>query len=195
MVEGTWKPKAVIKSRAYVCGHCSNKVASNHGIETRTSSNTAAGGYIYLCTHCNQPTYFYGEMQVPGELPGSAVANVAEMIEDLYNEARRCVAANAYTGCVMICRKILMHVAHDNGAKENLKFVQYVNYLHDEHFIPPNARSWVEYIKDKGNEANHEIFTASKEDAVGLLVLVERMLQIIYDLPKRVPSKAAPDKA
>jgi hypothetical protein len=46
----------------------------------------------------------------------------------------------------------------------------------------------VDYIRKRGNEENHEITVASKEDAVGLLVLMENLLRNIYELPSKVPA-------
>ncbi|HVL38857.1 MAG TPA: hypothetical protein VM328_05645 [Fimbriimonadaceae bacterium] len=43
------------------------------------------------------------------------------------------MAASAYTVAVLGCRKILAHVAVDQGAQENRSFIEYVDYR------PPRA--------------------------------------------------------
>ncbi len=50
-----------------------------------------------------------------------------------------------------------MNIAVEQGAKEGLRFIEYVNYLSDEGYTPPNGKHWVDHIRKKGNEATHEI--------------------------------------
>ena len=50
-----------------------------------------------------------------------------------------------------------MNIAVVQGAEEGLKFIEYVEYLASNGFIPPNGKGWVDHIRQKGNEATHEI--------------------------------------
>lgn len=106
----------------------------------------------------------------------------------LYREARRCVAAGSHTAAVLVCRKILMHLAVEKGARQGDDFVAYVQHLADHGYIPPNSRGWVDHIRARGNEANHKINIMQQSDAVSILDLVEMLLKIIYEFPKTVPS-------
>jgi hypothetical protein len=72
------------------------------------------------------------------------------------------------------------------GAKEGLKFSQYVKYLADEGHIPPKATKWVDYIRNKGNDANHEIEIMAREDAERLIKFSEMLLRIMYEYPAEV---------
>lgn len=56
-----------------------------------------------------------------------------------------------------------MNIAVEQGADENLRFIEYVNYLSDNGFIPPNGKQWVDHIRKKGNEATHEIKMMEEE--------------------------------
>ncbi|MBC8450233.1 MAG: DUF4145 domain-containing protein [Chloroflexi bacterium] len=124
--------------------------------------------------------------QVPGAPFGRDVSNLPADIERLYQEARDCMKACAYTCAVLACRKMLLHVAVNMGAPiENLKFVQCVDYLETRGYVPPNARGWIDRIRDKGNEANHEINIMSKQEAEDIISLVEMLLMIVYDYPSR----------
>ena len=60
---------------------------------------------------------------------------------------------------------MLMNIAVAQGAKEGLKFIEYVNYLSDNGYTPPNGKQWVDHIRKKGNEANHEITLMGVNDA------------------------------
>jgi hypothetical protein len=109
-------------------------------------------------------------------------------VDSIYEEARASIAANAFTGAVMLCRKILMHVAVEKEADKNKTFQQYVKWLIDERYAPRGAEEWLDYIRDRGNEANHEIVVMNKEDAIGVLGFTEALLRGVYELPNLVPS-------
>jgi hypothetical protein len=116
------------------------------------------------------------------------VANVPDDLRRLYDEARWSVTVGAYTGAVMLCRKMLMNIAVSLGAATGLPYLGYVDYLENENYIPRNGRVWVDYIRTKGNEANHEIPHMSRQDAIAIITFVEALLRNIYELPSLVPS-------
>jgi DNA-directed RNA polymerase subunit RPC12/RpoP len=188
---GRWHNATALTSKAYLCGHCGRDVASELGDFTNTATTNMQAS-LYVCPYCNRPTFFFLNQQVPGELPGKPIDSLPDLIEKLYLEAQRCISVGSYTACVLTCRKLLMHIGHDKGAPESARFVEYINHLYDNHYIPPDGRGWVDYIRTKGNEANHEIAISGKEEAVGLLVLTEMLLRIIYELPSRVPRPPTP---
>lgn len=76
-----------------------------------------------------------------------------------------------------------MNIAVVQGAKEGLKFIEYVNYLSNNGYTPPNGKHWVDHIRKKGNEANHEISLMNENDAKELLVFTEMLLKFIYEFP------------
>jgi hypothetical protein len=110
----------------------------------------------------------------------------------MYEEARNCTSANAYTAAVLVCRKILLHLAVAEGAEPNMSFKEYVNYLEANNYLPPRGKVWVDHVRDKGNEANHEIVEMKKEDAELLITFVEMLLKFIYEFPAKVAPKPAP---
>lgn len=81
-----------------------------------------------------------------------------------------------------------MNVAVQQGAKENLKFIEYVNYIADQGYVPPNGKHWVDHIRKKGNEATHEIAVMGEADARELIVFIEMLLRFIYEFPSMIPS-------
>ena len=141
--------------------------------------------YIHICPGCNQPNYFdHKSIQSPSAIYGKTVINLpSDEMRGLYEEARKCFACGSYTASIMCCRKLLMNIAVHQGAHEKMNFSQYVNYLVENHFVPTNAKRWVEYIREKGNEANHEIALMSMEDAKNLLDFIEMLLRVIYEYP------------
>jgi hypothetical protein len=148
------------------------------------------GRYIYLCPHCDKPTYFAGNIVMPGVPFGSPVAHLPDDIEAVYSEARRCASASAYTAAVLLSRKLLMNIAVSLGAKTGDTFMAYIEYLSAAGYVPPNGKAWVDHIRKKGNEATHEISVMKPSDAEDLLLFSEMLLKFIYEFPKKVPSQA-----
>lgn len=132
------------------------------------------------------PTFLYEGIQVPGNRYGNSVNNVPDRIDKVYEEARSCYAANAYTGTVLLCRKLLMHVAVDLGADDNLKFIEYVNYLNDKHFVSVKSHNWVDQIRKYGNEATHKLEVNSQQDAQMILKFCEMLLKMNYEYPLEI---------
>ena len=183
-----WLKITAIQSKKFVCGFCGNHVASDAGIST-TDTIKGFRAFIYICPYCNYPSFIHGETQVPGVAPGNEVDHLPNDIATLYKEARDCVSVNAYTSAVLACRKLLMNIAVAQGAKEGESFLTYVDYLAKAGYVPPNGRVWVDHIRNKGNEANHEIKLMSKSDAEELISFVEMLLKFIYEFPSKVPSQ------
>ena len=181
-----WDKSSALNTRRYRCGHCGEKVSSALGYKAYNDQYQ-----IYICTDCYSPTYFddVEKKQFPGELYGNDVKHTPENIEKLYNEARRCMSIQGYTTSVMASRKLLMNIAVQNGEKEGLSFVQYIDFLEKNHFIPPKSRTWVDLIRKKGNEANHEIKIMTKEDAEDLINFIEMILKFIYEFPGKIEKK------
>ncbi len=180
--------KRDLDSRDFVCGYCGAYVASNEGMAATPCSDSfyVNGGGVYICTNCYMPTFLYEGMQVPGNRYGNSVNNVPDRVDKVYEEARSCYAANAYTGTVLLCRKLLMHVAIDLGADDNLKFIEYVNYLNDKHFVSVKSHNWVDQIRKYGNKATHELEVNSQQDAQMILKFCEMLLKMNYEYPLEI---------
>lgn len=145
---------------------------------------------IYICPHCNKPTYFENDKQYPPVVFGNRVQSLpSKEIESLYNEARRCTGVRAYTAAVLACRKLLMNIAVQKGADEGKRFIEYVEYLADRGYVPPNGKGWVDHIRKKGNEATHEIALMDEDDAKDLITFIEMLLKFIYEFPSKITPK------
>ncbi|MCX6760001.1 MAG: DUF4145 domain-containing protein [Candidatus Nealsonbacteria bacterium] len=179
-----WQRVDTLKPRSYICGYCGNPIASEKGYFA-VNNSTGQQIFIYVCHYCDKATFFDVEgKQTPGFAYGGAVNHIDDAgIENLYEEARKCFSLSSFTAVVLCCRKILMHIAVAKGAPENQNFVSYVEYLSDKNYIPPDAKGWVDYIREKGNEANHEIKIMAEEEAKDLISFIQMLLKIIYEFP------------
>ena len=181
-----------VSSNTFECGYCGNIIAPNRGIEiTALETNGAykqnvAVGYVYECPLCKNPSFYYLKTKevVPGTKPGREIKNLPLDIEALYNECRICHANGCYTAAEMVARKLLMHIAVERGAAENLPFIKYVEYLDENNYIPPNGKAWVDFIRSTANESNHEIVIKDKEESEKVMAFLSTLLIVIYELPE-----------
>lgn len=186
MSENYWYNASGLESRSYTCGYCGEKISSNKGYYITScglSPRPNHQGYIYICHNCNCPTYFHWENQFPMHSYGKKFNE--EIFPDnktflLYNEVRNCYKASAFTSCVLSARKLLMHIAVDCGAEEGKKFIEYVDFLDTNSYIPKNCKEWVDIIRNKGNEATHEIVIFNQTDAKQIINFLEIIINVIY---------------
>lgn len=190
-----WYSTSEIPRVGWTCGYCGKDVGGNVGYRRgETHELKDDSKLIYICPHCENPTAFiegdFGRVgQIPAPTYGSDVKGLPSDVESAYSEARRCVQYTAYTAAALMLRKLLMHVAVDLGADENKSFAFYVGYLAGNHYIPPNARDWVDALRRYGNEATHEIDAMGETDARMMLDFAEMLLRIVYEFPSKLTRK------
>lgn len=176
----------------YRCGWCGSLVSSQVG-----GSFSPAAGYLRLCPDCGYPSYIDESNVTPEVAYGDAVLHLPEQLEVLYEEARTCVSAGAHHAAVMVGRKILMHIAVEQGAPTGEGFVKYVDYLVTKNLVPPGTKDWVDEIRQIGNDANHEIFEIEEGEAKATVDFVEMLLRLLYEYPAKgaasVAARAAKD--
>lgn len=178
-----WKDVRQLESRDFVCGYCGKDVSSSRGY-----SDSAGAARIYICHRCSRPTFVLGPVQVPGPLSAAEIEHLPPAVEGLWGEARRGSTVRVWTLVVMACRKMLMNVAVDQGAREGLKYSAYVEWIAKNKLAPGNE-DWVERIRDNGGEANHEIQASSEDDARDLMDFLEHLLRTVYEFPVRMRAK------
>jgi hypothetical protein len=180
----TWKNLSAIAAKKFTCGYCGAYVGSHTGF-FGTRPQSVYHDLIYICPACTGPNFFDAfSGQLPAVRLGREIKNISDAkIAALYNEARDVTSVGAFTATVMICRKLLMNIAVQKGAEPGLRFVQYVDYLVQKGYVPPNGKSWVDQIRDKGNDANHEIDLMTTSEAQTIIHFIEMLLIFIYELP------------
>ncbi len=189
MNEIEWRGAEKLPAKSYTCGYCGKVVGPDQGFsEKPRPDNDYTSHSIYICSFCRRPSYFDTGQQTPRAPFGNEVASLPFDVQQLYQEARRCMTVDAYTGAVLLCRKILMNVAVSKGAAEGEQFIKYVEYLDSKGYVPPDGKKWVDHIRKKGNEATHEIKQMWQHDGAGLITFTEMLLRFVYEFPAKVLS-------
>ena len=186
-----WSNIQKIESERFTCGYCNEKVSSNDGysatrhIFENNKTKPIQFGRIYICHHCGKPNFIDASgVTHPGSSFGNEVNNISSAeLNGLYTESRNCMKVNAFTASVMCSRKLLMNIAVDKGAKEGMKFVEYIDFLESKHYTPPNSAEWINVIRTVGNMANHEIKTITRNEAEKLIIFTEMLLKFNYEFP------------
>ena len=88
----------------------------------------------------------------------------------------------AYTGCELLCRKILMNVAVDRGAAEDKSFEHYVDYLKDNGHITTSLKDMTDIIRRNGNQSTHKIGQPDPERAEYTIEFTAQILRSIYEV-------------
>jgi len=187
-----WQSVGGLDPKEYVCAFCGLNVGAHIGILGQERLERRPD-IVYICPKCSRPTYFasYGR-QVPAPAPGNEVGHLPKEVQQLYQEARAAAGAGAPTASVLACRKLLMNIAVEHGAKAGETFAHYVTFLGDKGFVPPNGKGWVDHIRKKGNEATHEIAVMSHGDAEELISFAEMLLKFIFEFPAKLPPSPTP---
>jgi hypothetical protein len=186
-----WSGVQGIEAQEWRCAFCDREVAADrgwHGREREVRGGVALDHdvFVAVCPRCGLPTFLArGGQQIPGRKPGEAVEHLPEDVAVLYDEARWCMSVGAFTGAVLLGRKLLMHVAVAQGAEENKSFKHYVGYLSDQGVVTLGMQDWVDEIRELGNDANHEIVVMSRQQAEELLTFVAMLLKVVYEYPEK----------
>jgi hypothetical protein len=186
-----WSNPSGLPSYSYRCGYCGADVASEKGWVGTWQRNSSVRAFIYICHRCTGTTLFdVDQKQWPGVSFGNSVSDIDDRgVAAMYDEARGAFSSSSYTAAVLCCRKLLMHIAVAKKAPAGKNFIEYVEYLAEHHYVPPDAKPWVDHIRKAGNEANHEIKISSREEAEELISFSEMLLKVIFEFPASVRKK------
>ena len=164
----------------YTCGYCGNKVT---GFKVAIYHYGMTTVNWLICPSCGDGSVYSSRNQIhPGISYGPNIEGLPELIEEAYQEARDCMTVNACTACELICRKILMHVAVEKGAKEKESFSFYLTYLSEKGYITPPMTEWVDLIRQHGGKATHLIEKPERKRGESTLMFTAELLRLIYEM-------------
>ena len=165
------------------CANCDSRQSLVVAIDTHN------GTRWLRCVACRTGMVRYGNLAThPAARPLRVPAGVPEDVVRAWNEARDCLSVGANTAAVMICRKVLFHLAVEHGLPPKNDrdraptFIECVDHLQDEGIFTARMRSWVDRIKDIGNEANHDLTAISAEAATDVATFTQQLLVLAFEL-------------
>ena len=150
----------------------------------------------FYCPNCQRgsvanETFMGGRKFDPGRMTLPTPDGVPPAEAGLWEEIRRSLSVGAHTAVAMLCRKMLLHLAHTHEVAHNRaatppdNFLRAVDYLKNNYLIPVQFHDWVDKIRQVGNEANHELPQVTHQDAEDIALFTHNLLITLYELPKR----------
>lgn len=170
---------------AYATGNCPNCGALQFMVIAVTKTREHAW---LRCINCRIALALNGDVVSPAQKPLRLPSGLPDDESDVWNEIRECLGVGAYTAAVMLCRKLLMHiaVAHGLPAKDSKdrapNFTQCVEHLLAEGVVTKRMQPWIDRIREIGNEANHEIAPVDKEAALDVATFTQKLLELAYEM-------------
>lgn len=181
-----WRGDPHMRQNDFTCGYCNRHTSSNKGLmlyENHGYSEQHNNYGVYVCTYCEMPSFLWEDTQVPGRKFGNEILGISDTVSHLYDEARNSFSVNSYTAVLLVCRKLLMHIAVELEAEPDKSFKYYVDYLSDNNYITSRSDKWVDAIRQYGNQKTHEVTIASREEAERIIKFVEMILKTNFEYP------------
>lgn len=175
---------------SYRCPHCEEAVSG--AVIAQVNQSTEPSVSWLRCTACGKGAVLQDDAVQPSGKAGEAVEGLPPEVQSAYDEARASASAGAYTACELMCRKILMHVAVDKGAKEGEPFASYVDYLIAQGYLTPPMKPWADLIQQHANIATHKIPPSDKNRAFGTLSFTAQLLRLVYEMDHKVAQFMTP---
>lgn len=179
------------------CFHC-NRQVSNKG-SGRRLIGTAEGNrghhvaWLVNCSYCNMPCLLDPKNRPLFESTDiQPVPNVPEDVDKVFREALSALSVSLFSSAVLLSRKLIMHLAFELGkdhfdalTQKNRgrtpNFVEYVGWLRDNHYIPPAGGPWVNEVVERGNDENHQLITATRDEATRIVKITRLLLAFNYE--------------
>lgn len=180
------------------CPHCGHEHALR--VAAETDGNYALQHHQtewYRCVACRAGYVRQGGVIYPAGMPLRTPDGVPADEAAVWEEARACLGLGANTAAVMLCRKLLFHIANTHGLPEaNDKgfapgFAECAEHLRTQGLVTDRMMTWVKRIKDIGNEANHKLVPVTAEQALDVATFTEQLLVLAYELDARMAASAS----
>ena len=180
--------------RTGVCPHCGPAsflivAATVHGANLSRPDGTV----VFLrCVSCRRGMVSNVGVISPGASPLDAVDGCPADVEAAWTEVRSDLSVGAATSAVMMCRKLLFHIAVEQGLPAvdakgwAPSFEACLAQLRATGILTPLMEPWVQHIKEVGNKANHDLSVISAEDAQRVATFTRQLLVTTYEMPYKM---------
>lgn len=180
--KGEWAHTSNWAAKSFICWNCGKEVASEKTYYSSYDFNTKYSCFIFVCPHCNAPMILDDEhKQILLPLPGKEINKLPENIGVIYSEIRKCIQSGCFNGAIMLMRKLIMHIAVEEGDSEGKKFEQYIDFLCENGIVPKKSKNKADSVRTLGNSTNHEIENKTPEEAQNCFEFMELLLRVNYE--------------
>lgn len=195
MVDSPWADLRVIhvnhaksyfsnaSSDAFMMRACSVCGGTQMGVIADT---IGAETYWLRCLNCGRAHVLVDDVLSPGASPLATPLGLVGEAAAAWREICDCLSVGAYTAAVMLCRKLLLHVAVGNGlamaGTKSPTFAEAVDHLEAQGVITAKMKPWIDRIREVGNEANHELPAISEAEALDVGRFTEQLLRLAYEM-------------
>lgn len=151
------------------------------------------------CVSCSSGHVDNSGVISPSTKPLSVPAGIPPVELAAWKEVRECLGIGAYTSAVMMCRKLLFHIAVSHALPEKNEqgraptYSEAVQHLEKTELITKKMLPWVERIKEYGNDANHEIIPMTIIEAKDAAIFTEQLLKLAYEMDELMARKGSED--
>jgi len=177
---GSWEHLSDVGAKSFVCWNCNREVASEKAY--RSCRRPSYPSSIYICPNCKAPVVSDdGNNQILHPVPGAEISNLPEDVDKIYREIRKCMQSGCFNGAVMLMRKLIMHVAVEEGEDEGKSFAEYIDFLCSDGIIPKKSAGRADSVRVLGNSANHSIEDRTQDEAQNCFEFIELLLRVNYE--------------
>jgi hypothetical protein len=165
---------------AAICGACSKPICfqvkkGDHG----TTKPTDHVGNIEHGYHVVGIWPSRNQHVAPLHTPAAVKTRFLEG-EDAFGRGRWNSAVAMYRSALDIATKAM------EGVPPNSSFFRRLEWLHENHRITPDIKSWADHVRVEGNAALHDPEEFVEEDAKSLRFFTEMFLRYVFELPGEV---------
>jgi len=176
------KPGAGLWNCAATCGACSGPIC----FDAKPNSPNISGHPPTNQPGNIEPLYLVltiwptrTDPTAPDHTPGPVKARYLEG-EDAFSRKKWNSAVAMYRSALDIATKGM------DGVPPNATFFHRLIWLHENHAITPDIRSWADHVRVEGNAALHDPDEFSEGDAKALRFFTEMFLRYVFELPGAV---------
>lgn len=150
------------------------------------------------CVTCSGGMVSNGGVISPGASTLAAVDGCPDDVAAAWAEVRNNLSVLAATSAVMMCRKLLFHIAVRHGLPEKddrdraPSFEACLAHLSAVGLVTPKMQPWVKHIKDVGNTANHDLAAITAEEGQRVATFTRQLLVTTYEMPHRLEMLGEP---
>jgi len=164
-----------------ICGACNRPICFIAGPQNPRHQGTPTEVNANM-----EDSFIVGEIW-PNRTNPAAPAHTPPHVQKRFLEGEDAFKRGNWNSAVAMYRSALdIATKGMQGVPQGQTFFQRLEWLHNNHAITPDIRSWADHVRVEGNAALHEPEEFEEDDAKALRFFTEMFLRYVYELPGAV---------